>query len=261
MVEVKLCIIKLDGTSEYRRIGIPVSTASADVLSVLREKISQLFPELTSPTSGIHLEFQYEDDIRGLVLATTSDGINEAARDQASRQQLLRVFVKFIKDEHATAPMKLLPPKHVGVICDGCNRSPIIGIRYKCLECFDYDLCESCADRQLIHAHHVMAKIRTPHQIDIVRKLCSSARSNSNNKQQTTTVLPQLICNHPTDIVKQKYYNSNETQTIAVEENEKEKDESIADDMEIIPTDVIHDDFVQLDLNECNEYQQKVVEQ
>jgi hypothetical protein len=47
----------------------------------------------------------------------------------------------------------------------GCNRSPIIGIRYKCLECFDYDLCETCADRQLIHSHHVMAKIRTPHQV------------------------------------------------------------------------------------------------
>ncbi len=50
-------------------------------------------------------------------MATTSDGINEAARDQASRQQLLRVFVKFIKED--AAPMKLLPPKHVGVICDG----------------------------------------------------------------------------------------------------------------------------------------------
>ena len=49
----------------------------------------------------------------------------------------------------------------------GCNRSPIIGVRYKCLECSDYDLCESCADRQLIHAHHVMAKIRTPHQVEI----------------------------------------------------------------------------------------------
>ncbi len=112
-------------------------------------------------------------------MATTSDGINEAARDQASRQQLLRVFVKFLKE--GGAPLKYLPPKHVGVICDGlfllfsikinkmnkigCNRSPIIGIRYKCLECFDYDLCESCADRQLIHSHHVMAKIRTPHQV------------------------------------------------------------------------------------------------
>ena len=135
MVEVKLCIIKLDGASEYRRIGIPLLTASTDVLSILREKLSQFFPEIMSPKSGIHLEFQYEgkrkqnafhsfpslfsslDDIRGLVLATNSDGINEAARDQASRQQLLRVFVKFIKDD--LPPLKLLPPKHVGVICDG----------------------------------------------------------------------------------------------------------------------------------------------
>jgi hypothetical protein len=60
MVEVKLCIIKLDGTSEYRRIGIPVLTPSTDILSILREKLSQLFSNLISSTSGIHLEFQYE---------------------------------------------------------------------------------------------------------------------------------------------------------------------------------------------------------
>jgi hypothetical protein len=60
MVEVKLCVIKLDGTSEYRRIAIPVLTPHTDVLSILREKMSQLFPEVNSPTNGIHLEFQYE---------------------------------------------------------------------------------------------------------------------------------------------------------------------------------------------------------
>jgi hypothetical protein len=60
MVEVKLCVIKLDGASEYRRIGIPVLTPSTDILSVLREKVSQLFPEINSLTSKIHLEFQYE---------------------------------------------------------------------------------------------------------------------------------------------------------------------------------------------------------
>jgi hypothetical protein len=94
-------------------------------------------------------------------LATTPKGINEAAR-----QQILRVFVKFIKED--VSPMKLLSPKHVGVICDGCNRSPIVGIRYKCLECFDYDLYETCDDQQSIHVHHVMTKIRTPHQVDFV---------------------------------------------------------------------------------------------
>ncbi|CAM4743019.1 unnamed protein product [Rotaria magnacalcarata] len=133
-----------------------------------------------SSTSGIHLEFQYDDDIRGLVLTTTSDGINEAARDQVSRQQLLRVFVKFIKEDHCS--MKLLPPIRVDVICDGCNRSPIIGVRYKCLECFDYALFE--------------------------------------------------------------------TQTAVFEENQQDNEENIAYDIEIIPTNVLPGDFVQLSPNE-----------
>jgi hypothetical protein len=60
MVEVKLCVIKLDGTSEYRRICIPVLTPSTDIVSVLREKVLQLFPEINSLSSKIHLEFQYE---------------------------------------------------------------------------------------------------------------------------------------------------------------------------------------------------------
>ncbi len=63
MVEIKLCVGKLDGTTEYRRIGIPVITHSTDVLSILRAKLSQLFPELTSDSNGIDVEFQYEGKI------------------------------------------------------------------------------------------------------------------------------------------------------------------------------------------------------
>jgi hypothetical protein len=59
MVEVKLCVGKLDGTIEYRRICIPVLTHSTDVLAILRGKLSQLFPELTSNPNGIDVEFQY----------------------------------------------------------------------------------------------------------------------------------------------------------------------------------------------------------
>jgi len=62
------------------------------------------------------------------------------------------------------------------------------------------------------------------------------------------------MINQPTDIEKQKYYNSNATQTSIIEE----KEECIADDMEIISNNTLHDDFVQLDLNECNEQQPKV---
>ena len=34
--------------------------------------------------------------------------------------------------------------RHVGVTCDHCNVHPILGKRYKCQMCFDYDLCQNC---------------------------------------------------------------------------------------------------------------------
>eukprot|EP00930_Biecheleria_cincta_P068396 TRINITY_DN5578_c1_g1_i3.p1 TRINITY_DN5578_c1_g1~~TRINITY_DN5578_c1_g1_i3.p1 ORF type:complete len:235 (-),score=28.47 TRINITY_DN5578_c1_g1_i3:1256-1861(-) len=35
-------------------------------------------------------------------------------------------------------------PVHPDVSCDGCGASPITGIRYKCSQCANFDICESC---------------------------------------------------------------------------------------------------------------------
>lgn len=44
-------------------------------------------------------------------------------------------------------------PVHFNVICDGCNQSPIVGQRFKCTVCADYDLCEKCHAKGDIHSH------------------------------------------------------------------------------------------------------------
>jgi len=53
------------------------------------------------------------------------------------------------------------PAVHIHVTCDGCGMNPIVGIRYKCAVCQNYDLCEAC-DAAEVHTQHPMLKIKTP---------------------------------------------------------------------------------------------------
>jgi len=51
---------------------------------------------------------------------------------------------------------------HNRVECDNCHVAPIIGIRYKCLICRNFDFCEKC-ENTVEHAHAFL-KIRDSKQ-------------------------------------------------------------------------------------------------
>jgi hypothetical protein len=51
---------------------------------------------------------------------------------------------------------------HARIECDGCGEGPIVGIRYKCSVCPDFDYCERCEAR--IEHPHPFIKLRTPNQ-------------------------------------------------------------------------------------------------
>jgi len=52
-------------------------------------------------------------------------------------------------------------PAHSGISCDGCKIDPIVGIRWKCMTCVNYDLCDSCHTVK-VHDQHQMLKIEHP---------------------------------------------------------------------------------------------------
>ena len=56
---------------------------------------------------------------------------------------------------------------HQSVSCDGCNKNPLTGVRYKCSECPDFDLCEDCEAKD-VHNHHVFLKLKFPMAVDII---------------------------------------------------------------------------------------------
>lgn len=58
-----------------------------------------------------------------------------------------------------TAPTENLPV-HTNIVCDVCD-DVIHGHRYKCMQCFNYDLCMRCENR-FRHKDHMMVRIPNP---------------------------------------------------------------------------------------------------
>ena len=51
---------------------------------------------------------------------------------------------------------------HRGVTCNSCNTIPIRGVRYRCANCIDFDLCEQCEALQIHPKTHLFYKVRIP---------------------------------------------------------------------------------------------------
>lgn len=52
--------------------------------------------------------------------------------------------------------------KHDGTMCDTCRQQPIFGIRWKCAECANYDLCSTCYHGDKHQLRHRFYRIATP---------------------------------------------------------------------------------------------------
>ena len=49
---------------------------------------------------------------------------------------------------------------HLGYVCDGCDKEPIVGWRYNCQICEDFDYCEDCYKKEKKHAtEHNFSKL------------------------------------------------------------------------------------------------------
>ena len=51
---------------------------------------------------------------------------------------------------------------HVAIRCDGCKKCPIVGARFKCAVCDDFDFCEKCEKKLGEEHNHPFLKINEP---------------------------------------------------------------------------------------------------
>ncbi len=101
-------------------------------------------PELTSfITSGIHLP--RKPQCPTYCFRTANDQTNDLDDDDEDHNQVI----------------------FSNVFCNGCGQRPVVNVRYKCLQCVDYDLCRVCMDRGDTHRHHVFARIHDTRQNEL----------------------------------------------------------------------------------------------
>ncbi|XP_060818351.1 sequestosome-1 isoform X2 [Bombus pascuorum] len=119
------------------------------------QKIISIFPELSDKEFIVSWE-----DTEGDQILISSDEELQIARDEMRQHK--KIYIKPLSPEKKVPSHEKEKVVHSDVYCDGCDND-IVGFRYKCIQCEDYDLCEQCEIAQM-HSHHYM--IRMPHPIE-----------------------------------------------------------------------------------------------
>ena len=83
--------------------------------------------------------------------------------------QYIYIYLKFVLITHCIFQRKQTRGncfssgiKHHGTMCDTCRLQPIFGIRWKCAECHNYDLCSACYHGDKHHLRHRFYRIVNP---------------------------------------------------------------------------------------------------
>ncbi|KAM7042456.1 sequestosome-1 isoform 3-T3 [Acridotheres tristis] len=150
---------KEETAREIRRFSLPPPTR----YRAIYDRVAELFQGLlrAGPPPAFRMHYKDED---GDLIAFSSDEELELAMPYV-RDGVFRVYIKEKKEckrEHRSQCSQE-PPRnmvHPNVICDGCE-GPVVGTRFKCSVCPDYDLCSTCEGKG-IHKEHNMVMFQSP---------------------------------------------------------------------------------------------------
>lgn len=111
------------------------------------------FPDVAAPSENPEAAEPTGDDQS---VFSWRDGNNDASPTREG-QNLLNLLYHIAEDQARRDGYI-----HRGVTCNSCGAMPIQGIRYRCANCIDYDLCETCEAMQVHIKTHLFYKVRIP---------------------------------------------------------------------------------------------------
>lgn len=152
-----------DHTQEIVIEQEPVKNAEEKEV-VPKVEVQEPVPEVQEEAPSFVSEVKSIDDSISEKLSKMMPDIISKIKEQVMTESKIRSSSKTMEE---------IQPKietnsqvvHAHVTCDECHASPIVGIRYKCVVCPNFDVCESC-EAKSTHAHPFL-KIRHLRQTPI----------------------------------------------------------------------------------------------
>jgi len=161
--------------SQVRRFEVPQDCSTSYIY--LKEKLRSLFGQELEK-SGFNITWKDQDD--DIVTVDSDEELLIAMHEMKGPVYKFSIMPSKVCPKNEQERPNKAGELHHGVICDGCQ-GQVSGFRYKCMTCFDYDLCETC-ESQGIHPDHNMIRIATPesacpgHFINRLNKMQNSYR-------------------------------------------------------------------------------------
>ncbi|CAK1601785.1 unnamed protein product [Parnassius mnemosyne] len=149
---------------EVRRFAIEKSVVTS--FCYLDAKLQDVYPSLRQKRYTVSWKDEEGDDVTIssddemiIALSSMSENLMKLyvyCNDEAPKEIECDVVITATADDGAGDSN--LP--HSGVVCDICD-APVVGFRYKCTSCADYDLCSKCESAGH-HAEHIMVRVPMP---------------------------------------------------------------------------------------------------
>ncbi|CAI2350787.1 unnamed protein product [Caenorhabditis sp. 36 PRJEB53466] len=163
-------------------------TSSEQVMTKIRittfSRTPQLFVRLEQNTSYSTKKGKDRESKSSTVLKRIEQNQEQTLKSVAKLQKdfgRVAVLEKIVAElqkkgeetaEEQTQTKRFKPVKH-SATCDACL-GDIIGHRYKCLQCPDFDLCEAC-EKKSLHYEHAMVRLVCPRKTSIPQYITGNA--------------------------------------------------------------------------------------
>jgi Ca2+-binding EF-hand superfamily protein len=115
-------------------------------------------PNESQPHDAVDGRFEADSVAGTETLPQTRDGRQGQGPDKPSDGQNLKQLLYYIAEEQNRVDGYI----HRGVSCNSCDTKPIRGIRWRCMNCPDYDLCSDCEAADLHPKTHIFYKVKIP---------------------------------------------------------------------------------------------------